>query len=441
MKKTKKILNLLNGCIDSLCENPQEFLVKSQDFTRCRKLPLDVVIRSILGMQNKSLSHELLEFFNFDKATPTASAFVQQRSKIKPEAFEHIFKSFTAAACFAPETYRGYRLFAVDGSDISIAANPDDPDSFFENNNSKSYSMLHLNAMYDLINHIYTDAVIQKRRKENEPRALADMADRADVNISKAIVMADRGYESYNDMAHIQEKGWNFLFRIKDIKSRSMISRFNLPNEEFDFELTLHLSGKQTNAFKELIKSDTSYKFMPANIVFDYLPLKNKKAVDVKPYDLKIRFVRFKITDDSYEVIATNLDKNDFPPFELKKLYAMRWGIETSFRDLKYSVGLVNFHSKKAELIYQEIFARLIMYNFSELITSHVVIRNKRRKYDYKVNFSQAVQICRCFFLDKLSPPDVEALIARFLTPLRTGRQGKRCLVAKGAVSFVYRIA
>ena len=38
-------------------------------------------------------------------------------------------------------------------------------------------------------------------------------------DISKALVVADRGYESYNNMAHIQEKGWYFLIRIKDGKN------------------------------------------------------------------------------------------------------------------------------------------------------------------------------------------------------------------------------
>lgn len=28
--------------------------------------------------------------------------------------------------------------------------------------------------------------------------------------IRKALIIADRGYESYNNMAHIQEKGWYF---------------------------------------------------------------------------------------------------------------------------------------------------------------------------------------------------------------------------------------
>ena len=62
-----------------------------------------------------------------------------------------------------------------------------------------------------------TDAVIQGRLNWNEHSALQEMVDRSD--ISKALVVADRGYESYNNMAHIQEKGWYFLIRIKDGKN------------------------------------------------------------------------------------------------------------------------------------------------------------------------------------------------------------------------------
>ena len=79
-------------------------------------------------------------------------------------------------------------------------------------------------------------------------------------------------------------------------------------------------------------------------------------------------------------MVVTNLDKKDFPSELLKQLYAKRWGIETSFRDLKYTIGLLHFHSKKVEHILQEIYARLIMYNFSELITSHVIIEKKKQK-------------------------------------------------------------
>ena len=71
----------------------------------------------------------------------------------------------------------------------------------------------------------------------------------------------------------------------------------------------------------------------------------------------------------------------------------MRWGIETSFRDLKYTVGLLHFHAKKAEFISQEVFARLIMYNFAELIASSVILRIPAAQYSYQANFSVAVLV------------------------------------------------
>lgn len=61
---------------------------------------------------------------------------------------------------------------------------------------------------------IYLDAILQKRKSWNESKALTDMVDRSDTE--KALLLADRGYESYNNLAHIQEKGWCFLVRIKD---------------------------------------------------------------------------------------------------------------------------------------------------------------------------------------------------------------------------------
>ena len=65
---------------------------------------------------------------------------------------------------------------------------------------------------------------------------------------------------------------------------------------------------------------------------------------------------------------------------KIKELYASRWGIETSFRDLKYTIGMLNFHSKKVMCIQQEIYDRMVMYNFVQMITLHVVIVKKTKK-------------------------------------------------------------
>ncbi len=50
----------------------------------------------------------------------------------------------------------------------------------------------------------------------------------------------------------------------------------------------------------------------------------------------------------------------------LKALYARRWGIETSFRSLKYAVGLIHLHAKKPDLVLQEIFASFLIFNFTQ---------------------------------------------------------------------------
>ncbi|MFR1908579.1 MAG: transposase [Clostridium neonatale] len=106
---------------------------------------------------------------------------------------------------------------------------------------------------------------------------------------------------------------------------------------------------------------------------------------------MEFRVIRFKISDDTYETIITNLNENKFSAEKIKELYHMRWGIETSFRELKYAIGLVNFHSKKVEYIVQEVFAKLTMYNFCEIITCNVVITNKQRKHDLSANFTNAI--------------------------------------------------
>lgn len=47
------------------------------------------------------------------------------------------------------------------------------------------------------------------------------------------------------------------------------------------------------------------------------------------------------------ECIITNLEEDAFPMEETKRLYGWRWGIERSFREPKYMIGLTNFHSKE----------------------------------------------------------------------------------------------
>ena len=431
----------LNSAITQLCETSWMFVKDpTRDFTRERKLPLREVISLLLCMEGGSLTGELLRYFGCSQYTASSSAFIQQRQKINEFAFPSLFDMFVRYTDKG-RLYKGYRLLAADGSDIQIPTDSKHTDSYFPGTNGQApYSLLHLNAVYDLLLHTYIDVDLCGRRDWNEQRALVNMVDRSFVE--KALIIADRGYESYNLMAHIQEKGWKFLIRVKDIYSSGIASGLELPDsDEFDLHCPIQLTRRKKAETIPLFADRNHYKWIATSTPFDYLPTGSHKHDPIAFYDLPFRIVRFKLSDSTYETVITNLDEESFPPEELKHLYGMRWGIETSFRELKYTVGLLHFHAKKVENITQEIFARVILYNFTELITSHVVIQKPNRKYPYKANFSVAVQVCRQFLLGNVSPPDVEATISRNVSVTRTGRSSPRNMVVKHAISFLYRIA
>lgn len=281
------------------------------------------------------------------------------------------------------------------------------------------------------MNRLYIDAQIQPIRELNERQALIEMVGNSPLK-DPVILVADRGYESYNTFAHIQERGWKYVIRVKDIKSKSMISSLSLPHtDEFDETIHLTLTPKQTNEVKA---NPHRYKFLPQNVRFDYFKLKQTDY-----YELSFRVVRFKLTEDTYETLITNLNQEEFSKEALKELYEMRWGIETAFRELKYAIGLIHLHAKKRSFIEQELFAKLTMYNFCEMITLNVVLTKKERKYNYQVNFTVAIHVCCQFFRSSKIP--VEELIQRNILPVRKGRHSERRTRVKPSVSFMYRVA
>ena len=273
------------------------------------------------------------------------------------------------------------------------------------------------------------DALIQEPYEENESSAMIEMIKKLTAN-QKTIIMADRGYETYNIFANIQERGLFYLIRIKDTSKKGSISgSLSLPVScEFDEEIELIMTRKQK------FYKTKGYKYLSNSSPFDFLDSENLF------YTLHLRLTQFQLENGVYECIASNLDKEEFPPEKIKELYHMRWGIETSFRELKYTIGLTNLHSKNVEYICQEIYAKLILYNFCEIISANIILEERNRKYTYQLNYTMAIQICRHYLRQTFVTIDVEGLIKKELSPQRPHRQYQRRVIKKRWVSFAYRI-
>ncbi len=177
-------------------------------------------------------------------------------------------------------------------------------------------------------------------------RAFCSMADGSRVPSGmKDIYIGDRGYCSYNNMAHVIENGQLFLFRTKDVLSKGLVGNFNLPKEGA-FDKTVTVTLVRSHSRKIQIPDGNYRRFVDQAASFDYLEYGSDGT-----YTLSFRVVRLQLSDGSFECLVTNLPEEEFPPERLKTLYNARWAIETSFRDLKHTIGTANSYSKSPEYI------------------------------------------------------------------------------------------
>lgn len=406
----------------------------NSDFSRKRVLTMETVINLLLSMQGGSLKKELYDA----GVSVSASAFVQQRDKIPWTVMEEIFESFNSK-CKDTKTYKGYRVLAIDGTTINMARNPKS-DSFVINNSTpKGYNQLHVNPLYDVLNKTYQYCVIQPQPQQDEVGALLFMMKWYEFK-EKTLIVADRGYESYNIFAHIQNTpNTDFLIRVKQDRT-AMREISKLPMAELDTDVSFTITTTQTKEDKE-----NGYILLQTRKKEDRIYSSKTRAGRwdfPSPYPMKIRVVRFKLDTGEYETLATSLPRS-ITLAEIKELYHARWGIETAFRELKYGIGLVNLHGKKDDFVRQEIFSAMIMSNFCSRIVNDVVVRkNDANIHEYKVNMTMAIHICRHFFRTK--DADAKKLlqdIARYTEPVRPGRRDERNIKAKTFVGFIYRVS
>ena len=207
-------------------------------------------------------------------------------------------------------------------------------------------------------------------------------------------------------------------------------NRYYIQNKDIE---NIHLINAPKNIHKKYLSPNTRYQ-----------------RWDFKQFEkIKCRVVKFQINDPEsgkqvWEVLITNLNRFELPAKKMKELYHIRWDIETSFRELKYALGAVQFHSRKDDFVEMELIAHLIMFNVvSRTINAVSVPQSTQKKYKYVLSFKDAVTLVRKYFrLHAHEPPDrIYAELLGYTRPVVSGRADKRNIKPKSAVWFVYRVA
>ena len=415
-----RIRTALNRAISETAQLKQLFSKDPHtNFTRERKLPFSTLLKLILSLSSHSMPVEINDFFSSSDSLPSTPAVFQRRMNLLPDAFLYLFHSFMESVPLPAAN--GLRMIAVDSSTTPLPRNCDDPYASIQAKPGASdYNAAVINAFFDINNHVYTDFVVESFADRSDMRALFAMTDRLH-DPSSVLIVGDRYYGVMNVIANMLHRNIHFLFRCKDISSNGFAASLGLPDASFDLQITKTLTKSKKKAFR----NDPNYYIDHANSI-DLLD------TDHPFLRISFRLVRFRIPNsDRFELIATDLPADSYSAAAIADIYHARWGIETSFRSLKFDLSLLHFHSGKMQFILQEFFASFIIYNFASLISScvpeHITTpRKKPVASRCHVNFALAVSVAICFLLVRISPHDVLSRLRSSMIPFRPGRPNTR---------------
>ena len=321
----------------------------------------------MLNMIRKSLALEIDSFLNFlgrkGGKGYTKSAFVQARMKIKPEVFEHLsetlIEEFYTDNDTAIKTWKGFRLLAIDGSWITLPRTKELIKIYGEIKNQSSSTVIQArcSVLYDVENNYVLNGKLAPSTQGERKLAISHLR-----HCKKGdLLIYDRGYPSYDLIHQHIVRGLDYLMRAKVSFNKATI---NFEKSNKHSEIIEIYPGKNSNL------SDKTY---------------------TKRTPIKVRLVRVDLPKGGVEILITSLmNTQEYPNNIFKELYGKRWGVETFYDELKNKLKVEHFSGYSNQSILQDFYATLFVSNIQTLIESELgeerELKNKARKYDYKIN-------------------------------------------------------
>jgi len=308
------------------------------------------------------------------------------------------------------KTWKGYRLCAVDGSQLRLPNEPDIVAAFGVNpgkDSQKDCPLALASVYYDVLNHISIDFSINPTRASERDCAASHLKVSRPMDLS----ILDRGYNAF------------WLYRLYEARQRVFCMRAKT-NQGLVFQ-DFAASGKP----------EAAITLAPNRPSIEQC---RERGLSVAP--LRLRLVRVELETGEVEVLITNLmDTEAFPAHAFKQLYHLRWGAEENHKRLKQWVEIENFSGKSALSVKQDFYAKVLSTNLTAMVANaaqqQVDKATAHRRHDYQVNFAQALSKMKNILVELLLfsarklQGKLEALIdymACTIEPLRRGRSYSR---------------
>ena len=327
---------------------------KSSDFTRNRKLPFWKLCLFLLDIVHECLQVSFRRFGEKigEPVKMSEQSLSEARNKIRWEAFSELSKSVSEFAYTGSyDRWNGYRVWGLDGTKFALPNYPELAQVFGDEKGSPSARG---SILYDVLNYTVFDGAIEPLDVDERTlakRHLASLVER--MEISKELVIFDRGYPSEEMIDFCAKNGLFYLMRVR--------AKFNLDVDNQS--------------------EDDGY---------------------VQIGEHRVRVVKVTLDTGEIETLLTNLTEN----FNFKELYFMRWGVEKEYDVLKNTLEIENFSGRTETAIRQDFHIHIIASNMlaasfweAQEIVDAERNSDESNKYVYIVNTAQAAAAMRDYLI------------------------------------------
>jgi len=150
------------------------------------------------------------------------------------------------------------------------------------------------------------------------------------------------------------------------------------------------------------------------------------------------RVIKFVLDSGEEETLITNITDKRLGKNAFKKLYFMRWSVETKYDIVKNKLEVENFTARTVEGIKQDFFATMYLVNIAACCKHdaqteiEAARQDKNNKYSYQANTNEPIGVLKdrfvIAFTEDNSDKQMEIIrsivdeIARSVVPKREGR-------------------
>lgn len=340
-------------------------ITKQTAFTRNRKLTFPVMIVLLLNLLTRTMQIELDDFFSNvlgeETDSVTKQAFFKARKNILPDAFKELFIMTRDMILNNNKIrrYKGYRIFAIDGSEFRLDKTKENIEVFkARGNTSENKTNAKISLLFDVISNYVIDAQIGSVSISEREYAKKNLAHFSRICSENDIVIFDRGYPSRDMIATMSDMGCKYLMRLPDSTFKGVKE-----NSSNDFRITI------TN-------NHNTYS---------------------------VRVVRVLLDSGDIETLITNISEKELKAEDFKLLYFFRWGIETVYDTLKNKILPEKFAGKSTVAVLQEYYAMMFLLNCIAAMSATVNRKLLSVKSDCKYHYKANVNLMIGYFKHRLS--------------------------------------